>query len=439
MRPSDQQAALDRERPQGAETPVCDKLLELGRRDVVSFHALPLSNLRSLQSSGLRGKYESIFGTAVLKHDLTYTGDWFDTPVLPKLCVERSRQITARAFGANYSCYVTSGTTTSNWIAIFALAGENERVLADRLCHQSIHLALLKNKAPLTYGRVRRRDEASGRAALDVGAFLAEYRAAYQSGRPYKLVVLNGCSYEGVMYDVRKILGACVRAHDEVAFLVDEAWFAFAYFHPLYRPYTAMSAAQEVAREQPGKKFAVVATQSAHKSLSSLRQGSYLHVHGDEGLIGRVKEAQYKFHTTSPSYPILASLELARAQAVAEGHDRVENALRLAHLLREELRNDPALAGYRVNESHELLDDYTRVDPLRVSVDVRELTDDVKAVKDFLFANHGVCISHVAGTALLANIHLGIDEASVRRLLRGLRHFARAAAERGGPRSACAA
>jgi arginine/lysine/ornithine decarboxylase len=414
------------------ETPICDQLLRLGRRDVVSFHALPLSNLRSVHSSRLRDKYERIFGIEVLRHDLTYTGDWFDTPVVPKLCVEKSRRLTAQAFGASYTCYVTSGTTTSNWIAIAALAGENQRVLVDRLCHQSVHLALARNKCAVTYGRMRQRDEHSGRAALDVDAFLAEYRAAHEAGRPYTLVVLNGCSYEGLVYDVRKILTACLQIRDEVTFLIDEAWFAFAYFHPLYRPYTAMSAAQEIARSRPDKRFAVVATQSAHKTLSCLRQGSYLHIHGAAEMIQRIKEVQYQFHTSSPSYPILASLELARAQAVSEGSDQIANALRLANQVRTAIQNDPALAGYRIHESSALRDDYTWIDPLRISLDVRGLTDNARVVKDFLFAHHGVCLNHVTGTALLAHIHIGINEASVRRLLHGLRHFAQVAAGKEG-------
>jgi arginine/lysine/ornithine decarboxylase len=404
-------------------TPICDKLLELGDRDLVSFHALPLTRLRSVRASRLQDSYERLLGGALLRHDLTCTGSCFDTPVVPRRCVEQSRQLTARAFGATHTSYLTTGTTTGNWVAVFALAGEGMPVLADRLCHQSIHLALARSRATVTYGQVRRREADSGRSALDVDAFVAAYRAAAEAGRPYKVVILNGCSYEGVVLDVREILAACLEIHDDVTFLVDEAWFAFAAFHPLYRPFTAMHAGRALAAEYPGKKFAVVATQSAHKSLSCLRQGSYLHVHGDDAVARRVKEVQYQLHTTSPSYPLLAALELARAQAVAEGEERIENALHLAASIRQAIRTDPKLAAYGVNESAEMLDGWTWIDPLRISIDVRRLGVCARDVKEYLFARHGLYINHVTGTALLAHVHIGVDQAAVERLLDGLRSF----------------
>src|SRR5262245_57355809 len=98
MRHSKQELPAESEQHELTETPICNRLLELGSRDVVSFHALPLTRLASVRSSPWRGKYEKVFGREVLQHDLTYTGEFFDTPVLPRLCVERSRRTTARAF-----------------------------------------------------------------------------------------------------------------------------------------------------------------------------------------------------------------------------------------------------------------------------------------------------------------------------------------------------
>jgi arginine decarboxylase len=67
-------------------------------------------------------------------------------------------------------------------------------------------------------------------------------------------------------------------------------------------------------------------TQSTHKTLTSLRQGSMIHVH-DQDFAQKVAESfheAYMTHTsTSPNYQILASLDLGRRQAALEGYELV--------------------------------------------------------------------------------------------------------------------
>ena len=48
---------------------------QLGRRDVVSFHAMPLARMKSVKGSGLVEKYAAVFGPRFLNCDLTCTGD----------------------------------------------------------------------------------------------------------------------------------------------------------------------------------------------------------------------------------------------------------------------------------------------------------------------------------------------------------------------------
>jgi arginine decarboxylase len=93
----------------------------------------------------------------------------------------------------------------------------------------------------------------------------------------------------------------------------------------------------------------VYATQSTHKTLTSLRQGSMIHVH-DQDFAQKVQESfreAYMTHTsTSPNYQILASLDLGRRQAELEGFELVQRQLEYAMRLRDAIDHQPLLSKY---------------------------------------------------------------------------------------------
>ena len=93
----------------------------------------------------------------------------------------------------------------------------------------------------------------------------------------------------------------------------------------------------------------VYATQSTHKTLTSLRQGSMIHVY-DQDYGRRVAEAfedAYMTHTsTSPNYQILASLDVGRRQVELEGYELVQKTVALAMTLRERVQESPELRRY---------------------------------------------------------------------------------------------
>src|SRR5262249_60035491 len=142
--------------------------------------------------------------------------------------------------------------------------------------------------------------------------------------------MLTNCTFDGVVYDVERVMEECLAIKPDLVFLGDEAWFAFARFHPVYRPRTAMRAARTLAErlrspehraahtrqeeEPPGDDEAllarrllpdpararvrVYATQTTHKTLTSLRQGSMIHVH-DQDFAHKVEES---FHERSEEH-----------------------------------------------------------------------------------------------------------------------------------------
>ena len=96
-------------------------------------------------------------------------------------------------------------------------------------------------------------------------------------------------------------------------------------------------------------KIRVYATQSTHKTLSSFRQGSMIHI-WDEEFRRRTEESfleAYKTHTsTSPNYQILGSLDVGRRQVQFEGYEMVEKSVENAMVLRSKIHSHPKLKKY---------------------------------------------------------------------------------------------
>jgi arginine decarboxylase len=169
-----------------------------------------------------------------------------------------------------------------------------------------------------------------------------------------------------------------------LVFLWDEAWFAFARFHPVYRTRTAMASARALrerlqepdykrryeeylaadAAETPSDdelldrrlipdparaRVRVYATQSTHKTLTALRQGSMIHVFDqdfDQKVAVPFHEAYMAHTSTSPNYQILASLDLGRRQVALEGVELVQRQIENAMQLRDAIDNHPLLSKY---------------------------------------------------------------------------------------------
>ncbi|NNJ74750.1 MAG: ornithine decarboxylase, partial [Anderseniella sp.] len=178
-----------------------------------------------------------------------------------------------------------------------------------------------------------------------------------------------------------RVMEECLAIKSDLVFLWDEAWFAFARFGPTYRQRTGMNAAG-VLRERfktaehaaayeaqqaelgdadeetllntrlippPMSRVRVYSTQSTHKTLTSLRQGSMIHVH-DQDFKGEVEQAfheAYMTHTsTSPNYQIIASLDVGRRQVELEGFEFVQRQVEAAMSMRRAIATHPQLKKY---------------------------------------------------------------------------------------------
>ncbi|MFP3489597.1 arginine decarboxylase, partial [Staphylococcus sp. SIMBA_130] len=83
--------------------------------------------------------------------------------------------------------------------------------------------------------------------------------------------------------------------------------------------------------------------QSAHKTLPAMTMGSYLHV-GNETYRDAINDYLQLFQSSSPSYPIMASLDLARHYLFSLTDDQLGLILEEVHQFKKQLSEVPGIS-----------------------------------------------------------------------------------------------
>ncbi|SIR23189.1 MULTISPECIES: Orn/Lys/Arg family decarboxylase [Acidiphilium] len=291
-------------------------------------------------------------GEAIFRNDLDNSvvelGDLL-THEGPALQAQREA---AAIFGADRTYFVLNGTSTSNKIVLGALVAQGDLVLFDRNNHKSNHHGALINAGgiPVYLPTDRNAQGLIGPidfAALDEAAIRAQIKAhplitdpaAWQVRKPFRVAVIEQCSYDGTIYDADMIYRKLSPLCDYILF--DEAWAGFMKFHPLFVGRFAMGLAG-----LGGEDAGIIATQSTHKQLAGFSQASQIHVK-DHHIAGQRRQVSHKrfnetfmLHaSTSPFYPLFASLDVgAQMMKGRAGQVLWDDTIRLGIELRKKLR-----------------------------------------------------------------------------------------------------
>src|SRR4029077_3235481 len=92
----------------------------------------------------------------------------------------------------------------------------------------------------------------------------------------------------------------------------------------------------------------VYQTNSTHKSMSAIRQGSMLFVKDVDfhTVEAQFKEAVFTHASTSPNQQLIASLDVARRQMELEGYGLVHSAIEVALATRQAVAEHPLISKY---------------------------------------------------------------------------------------------
>ncbi|BDX05465.1 aminotransferase class V-fold PLP-dependent enzyme [Planctobacterium marinum] len=372
-----------------------------------SWHTPGHSGGASFRNSPFISDFYRFFGRNVFVSDLSVSVDSLGSLSDSTHAIGRAQEIVANTFEVRHSWFVTNGSSTSNKIILQTLLREGDEVIVDRNCHKSVHYGIVQARAMPLY--------LDSQLNAEYGIFsppgLTQIKRMLEEHPNAKLIVLTGCTYDGILTDIKQVVEL---AHQRgVKVFIDEAWFAYSLFHPAFRDYSAIAAGADYV------------THSAHKVVSAFSQASYIHVNDPDFDKDFFKEV-YSIHTsTSPKYQIIASLDVCRKQLEMEGYKILNELLDNVRQLRQQAKQFQRIrildaADFASLFSHFASDNMGH-DPLKILLDISALDYSNQEIHRFLMDEVGLEIEKFTHSTILVLLTLGGMRSKIVRLYNALK------------------
>jgi len=263
------------------------------------------------------------FGEQIFRNDLCNADvELGDLLIHVGAAVEAQRHA-ARVFGADSTYFVLNGTSTANKVVAQATLRRGDLVLFDRNNHKSLHQGALVMAGAIPIFLPTARNAFGMIGAVDWEAWdeqylreqirnhpLVEDPERHKRERPFRLACIQLATYDGTIYNVRKVMEKIGHLCDYV--LWDEAWIGYNAFHPVFADHSPMRL-PVLGPDSAG----LFSTQSVHKQGAGFSQASQIHkrdahIRGQRRFIEhkRFNEAFLLYCSTSPFYPLFASLDV---------------------------------------------------------------------------------------------------------------------------------
>ncbi|WKB35921.1 aminotransferase class I/II-fold pyridoxal phosphate-dependent enzyme [Terrilactibacillus sp. S3-3] len=322
------------------QTPLFDGLMAYRQNEKYSFHVPGHKDGLIFAEKGLE-----LFNP-LLSIDATEVAD-LDDLYHPLGVIAEAEALLTDYYGTLFSYFLVNGSTVGNLAMIMAACRPGDVVLVQRNSHKSVFNALkLARVNPVFLSPDIDEDS---QIAVGIGnSVLMEAVRRYPQA---KALVLTYPNYYGMAPDYR---GVIQRAHAcGLAVLVDEAHGAhFKIGAPV--PESTLDMGADIV------------VHSAHKMLPAMTMGAYLHINSLRVSKERVQEALQILQSSSPSYVIMASLDLARYYLANLDKSRLDHMIEkrcgfvqtLEKLANVMVMNDDA-GGFRL-------------DPFKVTVQLRK-------------------------------------------------------------------
>lgn len=277
--------------------------------------------------------------------------------ISPSLILE-AEALAAKLWGADLCRFGVNGSTGTNHAAVMAVAGPGDKVIVSRTLHKSVLVGMVYAGVVPVWVR----PEINPATGLPEYLPSTRLRETLEQHPDAKAVLIGEPSYVGTMSNVPRLAAAC---HDfGIPLVVDAAWAAHFGFHP-------------DLPKNPLDEGADIVVTSAHKTLPSYSQASFVLAKGEYVDLPRLNKTFDSTQTTSMSGRILASIDAARALMQRHGLELIAPVIEATAKGRQALRD----AGIGVIDGE-------YIDPLKMVILLSETGADGNLVEaDLLAAN----------------------------------------------------
>lgn len=374
------------------QAPIFDTLFARAKRKVVSFHTPGHKNGKGIDKrlTQFTGKNAYFFDVTVFPEV-----DSLHDPIGP---IRKAQALMAEAYGVQHSFFLVNGSTVGNQAMLMSACNPGDSVIVSRNAHKSVLSGIILSGVWPIWIQPRVDQN------LDIlfDALPEQIEAAITQFPEAKAVFLTSPTYNGVTADLVKI-SEIVHRHGKVL-LVDEAHGPHLKFHDDL-PVSAVEAGADLC------------VQSTHKILSALSQGSVLHFNSELLDINRVKKIVSMLQTTSPNYLILASIDLARRQAVLEGEKILDRVIHMTEEARKRINLTKHFFSFTRKEIQARGYD---LDVTKLTVNVTKSGFSGQEVDAILSKEYDIQVDASDLFNLIAIMGTGTDQSDIDRLVKAL-------------------
>lgn len=307
------------------KTTIIDQLKEIVDTDLISFH-MPGHKLGKVYDKlGYSDIVKNIY-----KMDTTEIAGT-DNLHSPEGIIKESQDRASRVFRSDSTYYLVNGSTCGIQGAIMGVCSPKDKIIVNRDCHQSVINACILGDIEPTYILPKINKETNILEGVDV----KEVLNTIDKNLDAKAILLTYPTYYGITYDLEQI---CNYVNDKgIIVIVDEA----------HGSHLGLSSKLPKTALEQG---ADIVIQSTHKTLPSFTQSSMIHIQGDKIDSNKISSILRIIESSSPSYLLMSSLDLAVDIYETKGKELMEELLMNIESFKDKIKDNKSIDIYNEHD-----------------------------------------------------------------------------------------